>query len=143
MRKSQLVLALGLVASCAKSVPPQSPVEVKLDRPDYIVTTVAEGDHSFYQRLPYDLIDSGLLDQLASVPGPDRQIPYDSDSAIWTGTAPTISQTAEDASYSPAVSPGDPAIPGNGDEGWAAKSLLLVCALATILRNSYYKVHTA
>lgn len=129
MIKFQLVLALGLVAGCSKSVQAQSPIEVNVKPPDYAVSRVAGGGQDCHQQLPYDLVYSGLLDQLASAPGLARQIPSDLESTIWT-------ETADDASYSAKS-------PESTDEGWAARSLLMVCALATLLRNSYYKAYAA
>ncbi len=129
MIKFQLVLALGLVAGCSKSVQAQSPIEVNVKAPDYAVSRVAGGGQDCHQQLPDDLVYSGLLDQLASVPGLARQIPSDLESTIWT-------ETADDASYSAKS-------PQSTDEGWAARSLLMVCALATLLRNSYYKAYAA
>ena len=129
MIKFQLVLALGLVAGCSKSVQAQSPIEGNVKPPDYAVSRVAGGGQDCHQQLPDDLVYSGLLDQLASAPGLARQIPSDLESTIWT-------ETADDASYSAKS-------PQSTDEGWAARSLLMVCALATLLRNSYYKAYAA
>jgi hypothetical protein len=143
MKKSQLVLALGLVASGAQSVPAQSQIEMKLNDLDYAVRTVPGGGQDFYQQLPDDLVYSGLLDQLAAVPGIARQVRSGAESPIWTETAPAVSQITDDDNYSTPESAVEPAVPQSGDVGWAAPSLLLVCALATILRNSYYKVHAA
>jgi hypothetical protein len=143
MKKSQLVLALGLVASCARAVQAQSPIDANVNGPDYTVSTVAGGGQDCQQQLLDDLIYTGLLDQLASAPGLGRQIPSDLESTIWTETEQAVSQTADDASYSTPESAFDSVAPESADEGWAARSLLLVCALATILRNSYYKVRTA
>jgi hypothetical protein len=136
MIKFQLVLALGLVAGCSKSVQAQSPIEVNVKAPDYAVSRVAGGGQDCHQQLPDDLVYSGLLDQLASVPGLARQIPSDLESTIWTEAAQAVSQTADDASYSAKS-------PESTGEGWAARSLLMVCALATLLRNSYYKAYAA
>jgi hypothetical protein len=146
MEKRQLVLALGFVVGCALSS--QAQIDVNLNGAEYATAAINSGYQFFYQPLQDDPFYMGL----------DRAVTFEPASQA-VGGAPSaiedissipqsIYPTLDDRSYAAtesataAVVP-ETVVPESSDYAWAGTSLLMVCGLATTLRNSYRKVLVA